>query len=78
MTKLLLRLGPEDRRLLRGLAAHLGAPESQVLRWALRYYFVRGPWAARNVSRETLLGDDDASGAPASLDIGPSPKRRVI
>lgn len=41
-----VELEPPDRKLLVDLARHLQVPRVQIMRWALRYYVLRGPWAA--------------------------------
>lgn len=70
--RMVLVLDPEDALLLHRLAAHLRSTRSSVLRWALHYYCQSGPWVAYNERREEVLGGNEC---PASLDIGPTPRR---
>ena len=39
-----LKLSAEDRAVLRLLAAELQVPSAWVIRWALRYYALNGPY----------------------------------
>ncbi len=41
---ILLNLTPEDRSILDRLAKEVGASKSDVLRWSLRFYALKGPW----------------------------------
>lgn len=46
--KILLALNQQDMRLLKEIADLLEVPQRQVIRWALRYYFLHGPWTAHD------------------------------
>lgn len=54
-----LVLGPEDARLLAALKLGTGASQSDILRWALRYYVVAGPWAANKRARKAVIGSTE-------------------
>jgi len=40
----IVELRPEDRVILRRIADYMDASEADVMRWALRWYALRGPW----------------------------------
>ena len=40
-----ITLDPEDAKILEAVVAVTGESRSAVLRWALRHYSLRGPWA---------------------------------
>lgn len=45
--KFMLELADPDVQLLRCLAAEGGHTQSAILRWALRFYALKGPWNVR-------------------------------
>lgn len=40
----IVELSPQDRTILRRISDYMGETESNVLRWSLRWYALRGPW----------------------------------
>ena len=70
--RFLFSLSSIDRQLLRCLSRHTGTSESQVLRWALRYYCCHGSWIREGVSRLEVFANTDSL---ADLDVGPSLRR---
>lgn len=66
MKPLPVNLTTEDRRILDGIASETGATKSDVIRWAIRYYGIAGPWTdAPLFERTKALGDAE------NLVVGP-------
>lgn len=64
--QIMLELTEPDDQLLRRIADHLGIPRVQVLRWALRFYALSGPWPQPGPrTRITVIGRQEA------LTVGP-------
>ncbi|MHB8735447.1 MAG: hypothetical protein ACYC6M_09120 [Terriglobales bacterium] len=70
MRQVMVELEESDYALLRAVAEAAGVPRVQIVRWALRYYGLSGPWCDRNVDRAEIVGGD-------SLDCGPGLRRLV-
>lgn len=55
--ELILRLDPADAALLNQLARTISTSKTNVLRWALRYYALAGPWPhPGSQARKTVVG----------------------
>jgi len=58
--KILLELSQPDDLLLKRIAEALDVPRVQVMRWALRFYAMAGPWPANPVRhRRNVIGYTD-------------------
>ncbi|MGH3526746.1 MAG: hypothetical protein ACRDQ6_05475 [Pseudonocardiaceae bacterium] len=56
MRQNLIELNDGDQALLEGLAQHCRVPRVEVLRWAVRFYALRGPWTRDVEDRVELIG----------------------
>lgn len=54
----MLELVEQDRLILERLSSYLQAPRNEILRWALRWYLLDGPWPAHPTQDRSLLTDD--------------------
>lgn len=56
MRPLYMELSVEDWELLRRIADATGHSRAQIMRWALRYYAVKGNWPKNSRERLELVG----------------------
>jgi hypothetical protein len=52
---IMVALDDRDRALLDGMSIAAGESRTQILRWALRLYALRGPWTADRGVRVELI-----------------------
>jgi len=62
-----LELLPEDHQILKELSEQLYATRTEILRWALRYYAVAGPWVDAGAGKVPCI-----RGRESVLVIGPA------
>lgn len=68
MRQFLAELDEADYAILAGMAAAASVPRVRVMRWAIRFYAMRGPWAKGNDERIELIGADQ-------IEVGPRRER---
>ncbi len=63
MKPLYMELSESDCELLKSLARSTEQSKAQIVRWAVRYYAINGPWTRNRSERQELVGGHD-------LDVG--------
>jgi hypothetical protein len=66
-----MKLNAEDRRILSEVSHELQKPMADVIRWAIRYYAVRGPWLLESdrLPLDILARNDGLQVGPDRKDI---------
>lgn len=64
--KLLVALGDDEDHLLIRIAAYTGVSQAKLVRWAIRFYGLQGPWTLQGRKRRA-----EAIGDLGPMEVGP-------
>lgn len=56
LQQVVVQLCPEDASIVHAIAEACGVSRTEVMRWAIRYYGIHGPWTDSTEDRLDALG----------------------